>query len=328
MPRRGQRAQRTVLRFVRYRRQPHVREHPVRAVDFRRPQRLAVERNDGAAVLSRRFRHQLLHHAPRSRIAGDATIVSLSRPARASVPSNTPSVSPGLSLGARHGLLHGIRRASRNLPRRHPSPPPESCRNPRAPNSARRSTARRKRCGGSHPARPPSASASRIGDGDEFAVRRVRSARKNTALKIFGSSVEPDLLDTMNIVRLQVDLLFESPPLCAGSVESRTMQIRKSRTAAKRQAQYFRAQAGSAHAQQQRVLESGRLDFRGKFFEARPSCELLPAIPSQPSHCASSVPVQTVASPAQMRATRSLFSHARRFSSTAANATVWRKRIR
>ena len=46
-------------------------------------------------------------------------------------------------------------------------------------------------------------------------------ARRSTRLKMFGSSVLPDLLETMNSVRAR-SIAFSSARICAGSVESRT----------------------------------------------------------------------------------------------------------
>ena len=89
----------------------------------------------------------------------------------------------------------------------------------------------------------------------------VRS--KKYCLKMLGSSVLPDLLETMKSVSA-ISILFSNAFTCAGSVESRTCKIRISGNLAERHAQNFRTQARSAHAEQKNVLEAGAPDFLGK----------------------------------------------------------------
>ena len=92
---------------------------------------------------------------------------------------------------------------------------------------------------------------------------------------MFGSSVEPDLLDTMNSVRFR-SIFFSVSATCAGSVESSTCKFWKTRAPAKGQSEHFGTQAGSAHAQQERILEPCPFNLRGELFEARQLCELFP----------------------------------------------------
>src|SRR5258706_224791 len=82
---------------------------------------------------------------------------------------------------------------------------------------------------------------------------------------MLGSSVLPDLLETMQTVLLRSTLAYRFDLRGISGIEH--MQLGKSLDLAESQAQYFRAEAGAAHAEQQRVLELGLLYVSSNFFE-------------------------------------------------------------
>ncbi len=78
---------------------------------------------------------------------------------------------------------------------------------------------------------------------------------KKYCLKMFGSSVVPDLLETMNRRLRQIDLVLECLDLRRiGGIEH--VQFGEAGDLAESHAQHFRAQARSAHAEQQDVGEA------------------------------------------------------------------------
>jgi hypothetical protein len=79
---------------------------------------------------------------------------------------------------------------------------------------------------------------------------------------MLGSSVLPDLLETMQIVLLR-STLFWMALICAGIGGIEHVQLGEALDLTEGEAQHFRAQTGAAHAQQQSVLEFGFLDVRG-----------------------------------------------------------------
>src|SRR5579862_3122671 len=83
---------------------------------------------------------------------------------------------------------------------------------------------------------------------------------KKYCLKIFGSSVVPDLLETINKVFAR-STFFSKALTCAGSVESSTCNWGKPDILPKVSANTS-AQTGAAHAQQQDVGEIFFLDAR------------------------------------------------------------------
>ena len=119
---------------------------------------------------------------------------------------------------------------------------------------------------------------------------------------MFGSSVVPDLLDTMKIVFAR-STLFSMAFTCAGSVESSTNNCGIPVDLAESLLQNFGTQAGSAHAEQQRVLESGRFHIFGDVFQMLLVRQLIfgNAEPAEPLF--SSVPVHSDASRAHKRRT-------------------------
>ena len=106
-----------------------------------------------------------------------------------------------------------------------------------------------------------------IGDGDEARAGLVGADRspcarsKKYCLRMFGSSVLPDLLETMKSV-LAGSILASIARICAGSVESSTSSFGIAILRAERLRQHFRAEARSAHAEKQdmgEASEPGRL---------------------------------------------------------------------
>ena len=84
-------------------------------------------------------------------------------------------------------------------------------------------------------------------------------ASKKYALRMFGSSVPPDLLDTMHSVVASVTF-FSNAAICCGSVLSSTCKVGKPPRLPNVLGQHFRPQARSAHAEQQHVGEPSGLD--------------------------------------------------------------------
>ena len=73
---------------------------------------------------------------------------------------------------------------------------------------------------------------------------------------MLGSSVVPDLLETMKIVLAEVYLVREG--LHLGRIRGvQHEQLRIAVLLPERHSEDFRAQAGSAHSEQQSLLESG-----------------------------------------------------------------------
>ena len=142
-----------------------------------------------------------------------------------------------------------------------------------------------------------------IGDRDEMAagfsaptVCFVRS--KKYCLKMFGSSVLPDLLETMNSV-FAMSIWCSNAFTCAGSVESSTCRVGKLRNPAEGHAQNFRTQAGSAHAQQQYMLEAARVNLFRELLQLILLRDLLfdNVEPSQPVGFVASGPQARIALP-------------------------------
>ncbi len=116
---------------------------------------------------------------------------------------------PGSPRRARRGRRRGAFALPRPAaaPRRGPSPPRAPSRSWTAPSSGHRCSSRRGRRGGT---RRPRASFSRLDPGSVTATKRLpalpspdgllRTRSKKYALKMLGSRVEPDLLETMNRV--------------------------------------------------------------------------------------------------------------------------------
>ena len=75
---------------------------------------------------------------------------------------------------------------------------------------------------------------------------------KKYCLKMFGSSVLPDLLETMNSVR-DGSMRLSTVRICAGSVESSTCSLGKPGCGAKGFAEHLGAEARPAHAEQQEI---------------------------------------------------------------------------
>ena len=72
---------------------------------------------------------------------------------------------------------------------------------------------------------------------------------------MFGSRVEPDLLETMKRVLRQIDLGFHGADLRGiGGVEH--VQAGEAGEMAEGQRQHFRTQAGAAHAEQQNIVKA------------------------------------------------------------------------
>ena len=118
---------------------------------------------------------------------------------------------------------------------------------------------------------------------------------------MLGSRVEPDLLETMNSVFAR-STLRSTAWTCAGSVESSTCSSGKPGDLAEGLLPDLGAQAGAAHAQEQRVGEALRLHLGSRAPRRAPrSSSCCATMPSQPSQLASSCPVHSEASPAKSR---------------------------
>ena len=154
--------------------------------------------------------------------------MTLSRPRGRPIPI-APRITPGFSIG---GALAAQERtisaafSSRLARRRCRSPPPAPCRNRTAPNSGRRCSARRGRPGGSprliaifSSDEPGSVIATKRWPALAVPIALARS--KKYCLKMLGSSVLPDLLDTMNSVRRD-----RRPSRSAGSAPGRSSRAR------------------------------------------------------------------------------------------------------
>ena len=147
---------------------------------------------------------------------------------------------------------------------------------------------------------------------------------KKYCLKIFGSSVLPDLLDTMKIVFAR-SILLSTARTSAGSVESRTCTCGKPGDLAERQLQHFDAQARSAHAQQQHVRESGRANILRDGLEARAIRNLLlgDAEPAEPFAFVGVGPKRSIASPEPLHFLAAFQSSSVVFTDSARSAGKW-----
>ena len=128
-------------------------------------------------------------------------------------------------------------------------------------------------------------------------------ALEEILLQDLGSSVLPDLLDTMKSVRAG-SILLSMVRICAGSVESSTRSSGYRRLSPEGLGKHLWPEARSAHAEQQDMREALPAGCPRPSFRAGPMrLRCSSTMPSQPSHLASSVPVQRRASPAQSRRT-------------------------
>ena len=135
---------------------------------------------------------------------------------------------------------------------------------------------------------------------------------KKYCLKMLGSRVVPDLLETMNKVFARLTL-FSNAFTCAGSVESSTCSSGKPAILPKVSLQHIRTQAGTTHAQQQDVGEVfllnvsnsgaqfvGMSDLVGSDIEpAHPvgfvrACPERGIVPPEPAHLVACPPVVNV----------------------------------
>ena len=126
---------------------------------------------------------------------------------------------------------------------------------------------------------------------------------KKYCLKMFGSSVAPDLLETMKIVVFR-SILFSNAHL-SRIRRVQHVELGKPADRAECHPQHFRTQARTAHAEQQRMGEAARSLFRLMRVN-RSICASWPLVmPSHPSQFPSSAPVHSEASRAQSRRTLS-----------------------
>src|SRR5690349_10432291 len=106
---------------------------------------------------------------------------------------------------------------------------------------------------------------------------------KKYCLKMLGSSVLPDLLETMKRVRAR-SILASKDLICAGSVESRTCNSGEPEILPNVM-RSTSAEAGPAHAEQENVSEAGALDVGGDSLQmgncaALLGCNVEPAQPA------------------------------------------------
>ena len=91
-----------------------------------------------------------------------------------------------------------------------------------------------------------------------FAPTSCETRSKKYCLKMFGSRVEPDLLETMKIVFFKIDFVLERLHLGrVGGIEH--VQFGKSADLPEGHLHHFRTEARAAHAQQQDMREAGAL---------------------------------------------------------------------
>ena len=121
---------------------------------------------------------------------------------------------------------------------------------------------------------------------------------KKYCLKMLGSSVPPDLLDTMKIVFVEIDPAFDRLDLRrVGGIEH--VQLREAGDLAEGHAHDLRTEARSAHAQQQRMFEPRRLDLLGDALQVLDVRQLVvgDAQPAQPVGFVGAGPQRGVAAP-------------------------------
>ncbi len=168
-------------------------------------------------------------HAPRSRIPGDVTSVTLLCPRLARVPRIAPRITPGFSpagtVAAQAWIISSVRSSRRRTsspiiaPGTMPKFDSAEYRPPMlgTPKKIRRKWSASATCCNFDPG---SVMASTSWPGCSLSTVFCTRSKKY-CLKMFGSSVAPDLLDTMNNV-LAMSICFSMDLICAGSVESKT----------------------------------------------------------------------------------------------------------
>ena len=147
--------------------------------------------------------------------------------------------------------------------------------------------------------RQPAASSSPDRDGEEAPAGFLRADEpsirsKKYCLKTLGSSVEPDLLETMKSVFFRSTLFSKPSPGRIGRIEH--VKFWEPADRAEGRLDYFRTEARSPHSQQQdmgeaRTLGASLIAVRRSMWA---SWSLV--MPSHPSHCASSLPLHSDAS--------------------------------
>ena len=252
---------------IRFRGEPQVREQPVLAVDLRLAR--AARRRRGSRPLPSLpvdSASSCSSHAPKSAMAGDVDERQL--------------VASRERAHAHHGAEHqaGVlvrrrcpdrtprpraarARASRRRPRRRRRRAP--CRSSRAPSSGRRSSRARaapresRRRGASRSSAEPG-----IRDGHEprrppASPTASRALAKKYFFSTFGSSVDPDLLETKNRVRVR-SIDASAARTWAGSVESRTRRAGAAVRAPEGLGEHLGSKARSSHPEQQGLLQAVR----------------------------------------------------------------------
>ena len=120
---------------------------------------------------------------------------------------------------------------------------------------------------------------------------------------MFGSSVEPDLLETMKSVRREIDLGLDRPDLRRiGRIEHE--QLRRSGDRAERLLPDFGTQTRAAHPEQERVCEAFRCDLLLEVEQRLHPFDLLvdDAEPSDPARLVGARPQRCVAGEQPARA--------------------------
>src|SRR5215469_5564822 len=144
---------------------------------------------------------------------------------------------------------------------------------------------------------------------------------KKYCLKMFGSSVPPDLLETMHRVLLRSSLSW-SPFICTGSVESRTCNSGKAATFPKGMRKTSGHRLEPPIPSSKTCLNLAFLTSPANCFKAARLAICSSAMVSQPSQLLSSLLVQSEASFCQRRATLLLLFQSASDASTAASKSL------
>jgi len=101
---------------------------------------------------------------------------------------------------------------------------------------------------------------------------------------MLGSRVLPDLLETMQIVALEIHFRFDGHDL-GGISRIKNVEVGKTFDFPERHPQNLRAEAGPTHAQQERIFEASLLDVLAICFSASMFASCSSVMVSQPSQC-------------------------------------------
>ena len=270
-------------------------------------ERLAIDRDDAFARACRSISaSSCSSQAPKSARPGESNEASAcrGRPS-AAAPSTMPSATPGLSAGGtsapheRHHHCRALEQPRHIEAHRRGRHHAEVGEHRIAPADA--GIAVEDRAGSLSRLARLLQRRARIGDGDEMppalsAPTAASTRAKKYASRMLGSSVVPDLLETMNSVRAG-SISASTRAICSGSVELSTSSFGMPGLPAERLGQHFGPEARAAHAEQDRVGEAvASATSPRNASRAATSTRSPRAMSSQPSQLASSAPVHSAAS--------------------------------